>query len=339
MKNTIESSKTSSTPPPKKGRVLLVGTAIVLLLLIPTAFFIGRATGAEKVNKKVKKEASENMSIEKVQLESDSLYRALQGELEFYKSQADSLYPEVSVKEEELEKQYIRIQSLIKQTRQGQVDEDEVQKQIAKLKQELNRLRTFVDDQTLDLAEMRRKNIKLTAERSKFKKLYETEQGEKKRLADEYKDLSEQTEVLNEQVNKAATLQITNLSAIGAKLTTRGKDKTIRSAKRTEFMKICFDVVRNDVVRPGINKFYMRIIDPSGWPIVVESRGSAKIANVETGTEEYYTTMKSFNYNSSFEQMCMTWSQVPSKPFEKGVYHIEVFNKGYRVGKTTLKLN
>lgn len=338
MSDKVNIPASTQEPKKKSNRLIIIILALLLLLLVPIGFYLGMNTGANQVEKAYEKENEQDLNVKQVQEKSDSLFRALQGELEFYKNQADSLYPEVSAREEELEKQYIKIQNLIRQTKQGSGDEELYEVKMKELRTELNRLRKFVDDQTLDLAELRRANAKLAEEREEFKELYKEEQADKNRLEEDYNVLSAQTDELAAKVDLASVLKVANVNAIGAKLTPKGTDKEVNRAKKVEFIKVCFNVVRNEVVRPGINKMYLRIIDPTGWPIVVESRGSAKIANVNTGKEEYFTTMKSFNYNPSFSDMCLTWSQVPSKPFESGVYHIELYNKGHKIGKTTLAL-
>lgn len=328
-------SLADDTQKPKKKRFQLLGW-IFLLLLIPSCIFIG--IWVSPMFYPPKPIAEKKMDLGEIQMESDSLYRALQAELVFYKSQSDSLYPEIDAREEELDKQYIRLQNLISQAKQDKSSNREIEQKMQEMRVELSRLRQFVDDQTLDLAEMRRENNKLLVEKKELTEKYEMEKTDKERLADENQKLEDQKDELAQKVDRASVLQIVNVSAVGAKLSSKGIDKEADIAKKTEFIKICFDVVRNDVARAGINKFYITITDPSGWPIFSESRGSGKIANVERGTEEYFTTMKSFNYNPDFKELCLTWSQDPQKPFTKGVYQIDVYNQGYKVGSTSLTL-
>lgn len=334
----IESSDTTKdTVVPqknKKNRLLL----LLLLLLLPIFLFLGIWISPLLNTSTDPVEQEEKLGIEQIQTQSDSLYRALQAEMEFYKSQSDSLYPEINAREEELEKQYIRLQNLIKQAKQDKSSSKEIDLKLQDMRAELNRMRQFVDDQTLDLAEMRRANVKLLAERNDFSEKYQKEKSDKEKLENENSKLESQKNELAEKVDKASILQIVNISTTAAKLTAKGVDKEIDIARKAEFLKICFDVVRNDVVRSGINKFYVAITDPSGQPIIVDSRGSGKIANVEHGTEVFFTTMKSFNYNADFKDLCITWSQDPQKPFEKGNYQIDVYNQGFKVGSSSLLL-
>lgn len=329
------SVETPNTNQKKKKPIIWI---VLLVLLVPFALFGGLYLGSFWQEKAQNEEIVDNTSLEDVQEESDSLYRALQQELEFYKTQSDSLYPEIATREEELDKQYIRLQNLIKQAKQDKSSEKEIKSKLINLRAELKRLRSFVDDQTLDLAEMRRANAQLVAEKELLEEKYEAEVDENEKLAETNSTLNENNEKLSEKVDKAAILQIANIQALGARLTRKGEDKETSKARKTEFIKVCFDVVRNEVVRPGINKMYMRITDPTGWPIFVESRGSGKLHNAESDKEEFFTIMKSFNYNPDFKTLCMTWSQIPSKPFQKGYYQIELFNRGNKIASTSLEL-
>jgi len=332
------SDHTSTTQKPRRNNKILF---IILILLLPITFFLGMLLSPFKAaNVSLEKDATMGAkeNLEQVERQADSLYQALQKELEFYRTQADSLYPQISGKEEELEQQYIRIQSLITQTKQDKASGVEVSGKMEELRAELKKMRSYVDGQTLDFAEIRRQNTSLLAEKNVLTEKYRKELGDKERLEKDFKNVSEEKKEMAGKVLKASILQISNIKAVGARLTTKGADKEIDIAKKAEFIKVCFNVVRNEVVAPGVNKFYILVTDPAGWPIVIESRGSGKIELAESAREEFFTIMKSFNYNPEFKDLCISWSQVPSKPFEKGIYHIEIFNSGYSVGKTMLTL-
>jgi len=329
VENTIEPKKNN------KNRLLL----ILLILLLPICLFLGMWVSPMISGKaSAVEDKGEKLNMTEIQTQSDSLYRALQAELEFYKTQSDSLYPEINAREEELEKQYIRLQNLIRQAKQDKSSSNEIETKMQEMRTELARMRSFVDDQTLDLAEMRRANVKLLAEKDVLSEKYKKEKSDKEKLEDENTKLEDQKEELAQIVDKASILQVVNVKSIGAKLTSKGVDKEVDIAKKTEFIKVCFEIVRNEIVRNGINKFYVAITEPDGEPVVVESRGSGKIANVEKGREEYFTTMKSFNYNPDFKNLCVTWRQDPQKPFKKGNYLIDVYNQGFKVGSTNLVL-
>ena len=314
----------------QKKRVFL------LWILLPVSFLLGlflypflfKATVGMDELKDIK-------TMEQVEEQADSLYQALQKELEFYRTQSDSLNPDIFSKEEELEKQYIRLQSMIAEAKKN--DPNNTAK-IKELKDELLKLRNFVDEQTLSFAEIRRQNHDLLTEKLLLAEKLKKEAYEKELLEKENTNLVAEKKNMNEKVFKASVLRVSGLKAEGAKLSSKG-DRSTDKAKQTEYIKVCFNIVKNVVVNPGVNKFHLLITDPTGWPIVVESRGSGKIDLAEPGRNNtFYTVMKSFNYNPDLSEMCLSWSQVPNKPFEKGEYKVEVFNGGYQVGETTLVL-
>lgn len=279
------------------------------------------------------------MNVGEIAKETDSLYTALQSELAFYREKADSLYPALLDKEAELDKQYLKIKNLLAQADQQKDNARKLASQVEALQEELKKLRAFVDEQTLDLAELRRQNAQLVEERSEYRKLYEQEQDLKDSLAQKAANLKATTEELNKQLDKGAILRISNLEFIAAKLTRGGETKATNRRKRAEFFQACFKMVKNEVVQPGPNKFYMQIIDPNGHIIVEEKMGGGYFSDAD-GNKLPYTIVKSFEYYPDKEELCLSWSPaVGSKwTFEKGEYSLQLYNRGLKVGFQKLSL-
>jgi hypothetical protein len=81
----------------------------------------------------------------------------------------------------------------------------------------------------------------------------------------------------------------------------------------------------------------VRIINPTGETIQVESLGSGVLNNVETTEEVAYTKSKELMYTGTDAMSCLSWQS--DTEMEKGLYAVEVYNKGYLAGKSTFKLN
>jgi hypothetical protein len=319
-----------------KGNYIKV---LILILALPTSFLLGFFLYPILYGQLENPQMTKIKTADDIELYADSLYQALQKELEFYRSQTDTVFPNVFVKEEALEKQYIRLQNMIAQVKKDEAAGKNVYKNIIELKAELLKLQEFVDEQTLSIAEIRRQNAVLMAEKKALDDKLRRESGEKESLEKVFDELMEERKDMSEKVRKASVLRVSNIKASGNRQALKGTDKETDRAKQIEFIKVCFNVVKNEVATNGLNKFYVLITDPTGWPIVVESRGSGKIDIFENKRKNtYYTVMKSFNYSPEINEICLTWSQVPNKPFEKGTYNIEIFNAGHSVGETKLVL-
>ncbi len=141
---------------------------------------------------------------------------------------------------------------------------------------------------------------------------------------------------LNATVLLASVVKTQNVSATGYKKKSSGKSKKKTHAKNIDYLKICFDATQNDVTNPGLEQFFVRIINPLGETLAVESLGSGITTNTKTGEEIRYTKIKELDYNNEKSQACFHWE--PNAAFSKGNYEIEVYNKGYLSGTGTFNL-
>ena len=108
------------------------------------------------------------------------------------------------------------------------------------------------------------------------------------------------------------------------------KEKSKAKAKKVDKLNICFTTEANEVVPAGEETFYIRIIDPTGSPLAIESLGSGVARDKKSDGDFRYTTTATCNYSNGEAEVCGAWQ--PGQNFVKGRYNIEVFNKGYLVG-------
>jgi hypothetical protein len=308
--------------PKKKSSSFII---ILLLLLIGLAvgyyFLVDKKVAEEKI-----------ITLEQAAHQSDSLYNELKAELANYKQENEELYAQIARKEAELESQYSKIKRLIQQAKKDKSARRKIELKLKNLDLELANMRTYVDEQTLDLNELRTENRRLKKEKELLDKQYAEELEERKRLAQAGEDLQDANEELNKKLNTASVLQTNNVNAKGLRLKNNGDRRGINSAKRTEFIEVCFDIVKNEVCEPGANRFYLRLISPSGAVVSDPNRGSGKFTLFEETETISYTTSKIFDYNSSVKNLCMEWYAYPNTPFQAGRYRIELYNKGRKVG-------
>jgi hypothetical protein len=94
-------------------------------------------------------------------------------------------------------------------------------------------------------------------------------------------------------------------------------------------LKISFTIAANEVAPKGNKMYYVQIIDSKN-NVVGEKK-----------TEVFgdYTLTYSFVTNAVYENKTMDVSETLSgKDFEKGLYHVNVFDKDQLVGSTTFTL-
>jgi len=309
-------------PKKKNNRIIII---IALLLLVVFAVGYSILSGKMAAEGKV-------ITLEQAAHQSDSLYNELKVELAKYKQDNEELYAQIARKEAELESQYSKIKRLIQQAKKDKAARRKIELKLKNLDLELENMRVYVDEQTLDLNELRAENRRLKKEKKLLDKKYAEELEERKRLAQTGVDLQNTNEELNKKLNTASVLQTKNVNAKGLRLKNNGDRRGINAAKRTEFIEVCFDIVKNEVCEPGANRFYLRLINPSGAVVSDPNRGSGKLTLFEETEPISYTTSKIFEYNPSVQNLCMEWYAYPNTPFQAGRYKVELYNKGRKVG-------
>lgn len=309
-------------PQPSKGpskKIIIVG-AIVLIALLLGALYMSNNSNS--------RQAEHLLTLEEASHQSDSLYQELKQQLATYKQQNQELYAQIAQKEAELEQQYSKIKRLIEQASRDKKDRKTIQSKLQTLSKELGGMREYVEEQTLDLNELREENRRLKRERQELDEQYAQELALRKRIAQQGADLQKENEAMQQQLRSAAVLQATNVKAIGLRLRNTGQRKGVSAAKRTELMEVCFDIVRNEVTEKGPNRFHLRLIDPEGKVVRDAERGSGQLELFDGSGTIQYTTSKIFDYQPSVKNLCVEWYAYPNTPFVAGTYKIELYNKG-----------
>ena len=305
---------------------------LLLLLLIPG--FAYKFLYNPSVNTTIKTV----FSLEQAKIQADSLYNQLKKELAIYKQENEELYAQISLKEYELENQYSKIKRLIAQADRDKSVQKEIQPKLNNLSIEIDNLREYVESQTLDLDELRSENRRLKREKEILDKKYLEELAEKERLTIEGKNLENANAELTKKIQTASVLMTANILAKSMRLKNNGDRKIVSIAKRTELVQVCFSIIRNEICESGPNRFFLRILDPTGVVVYDKKRGSGVLRLFENTEEIEYTISKIFDYNRSVKSLCMEWYAFPNTPFAAGTYHVEIYNKGRLVGKNTFSI-
>ena len=141
--------------------------------------------------------------------------------------------------------------------------------------------------------------------------------------------LVNQNENLSKTVEKASKLQILNLHIQPYKERSSGKLVQTDKAKRVDVVRVTFTIAANEVAQAGNKTYYVQVIDPKNNVIG------------EKATEVFgdYTLTYSFITNAIYENKTTVVNEtISGKDFAKGLYHVNVFDKGQLVGNTTFNL-
>jgi len=141
---------------------------------------------------------------------------------------------------------------------------------------------------------------------------------------------------LNNTVDIASAIKVNWLQVSGHQLKDDGKLKKKKKAKDINVLRICYKTETNVVASAGEETFYVRYIDPQGKTISVEDAGSGILTNKLTDQQVKYTVSGRLDYQNKDAESCVDWNA--DYPFAKGVYAVEIYNKGYLTGKGDFKL-
>jgi len=152
----------------------------------------------------------------------------------------------------------------------------------------------------------------------------------------EKQELEARASDLSYKVNMASVIKVDGFDVNGLKIRNNGKRAKKRYAKNIDELEVCFNVTANQVAEPGVEEFFVRIVNPLGETLAIENMGSGTLTNQASGEQVRYTQVKEVDYNREANTLCLVWA--PNQPFQEGEYVIEVYNKGHLAGSTAFDL-
>lgn len=169
-------------------------------------------------------------------------------------------------------------------------------------------------------------NKKLTAEKKKL-----NADLEKQKQSTE--TLLEERDLLRGKVEKAAILNVSDLSADGIRVVRRGREKVSTKAKRVEKLRVGFTLPKNDVTNAGLKTVYMVITGPDSQ--IMTDGGS----NFKMGIKNMaYTVKTQVEYTNETKDLMMYGKNLFKEEFDAGRYKIELYCEGAKIGATEVSL-
>ncbi len=192
---------------------------------------------------------------------------------------------------------------------------------IKEYKKELSTLRTIMRSYIVQIDSLNTSNQELRADIKTVKNQYQTVLNEKE-------DLSQERDSLAGTVEKASTLKAMNLIANGINI--RGKE-TNRISKLDK-IKVCFTIDENIIASKGNKWVYIRIAKPDKY---VLKESEYDLFEYE-GNQIAYTAKREIAYNGQKADMCVYWKK--SEELMEGLYYVDIFTEGKRIGTVAFNL-
>ncbi|MCB0580164.1 MAG: hypothetical protein KDD10_12755 [Phaeodactylibacter sp.] len=315
-------------------KVAAIVTIAVLAILC--VVLVANLVSKNKANRGLTYELNES---EQLKAELEKQYYESLSELEELRGSNEELNALIEQQKAELKDSKDRIEALLRDSRNLAQARKEIKNLTAQVEQylaEINQLRQENEQLTARTTELSEENMALSTNLDSARVRNMELSSARAALASEKDAIEAERSFLAKKVNIASVIKVDKLEATGMKVKGSGKPVSRRSAKNIDQLQVCFYTTANDVAEPGNEQFLIRIISPLGETLAIEELGSGIFTNSASGEQIRYTQVEEVDYKQNEQQVCSMWA--PNQSFAEGNYKVEVYNKGYLAGSTTLTL-
>jgi len=268
--------------------------------------------------------------------ELDTKYNEAVTQLEQQKGVNAELDAKINEQLQQMQAQKSQIETMIRERRDIKSAMARFEKQRVEYLAQIDDLKKQVGILTETNTQLTQQTQQLSTSLSETQGKLQEESSAKAALVSEKTAIEAEKAQLAKKVDIASAVRVKNIAVKSVDVRKNGKEKTKSKAKNVDKLSICFTTEPNEVVPAGEETFYLRIVDPTGAPLAIESLGSG-VSNDKRREEEFrYTTTATCNYSNGETNVCGAWQ--PGQNFVKGKYAVEIYNKGYLVGTGAFNL-
>jgi regulator of replication initiation timing len=307
-------NKMSTSKPRGSGSAIVIFLAILALLLAVGGAVLLRQLLSARYEAQVMVKEVETLTTEK-----DNLFRQL--------DELEVKYAELSIKHKEMEDLFNAERRRVNQLRaqlRGEGMGEGSEALIAQYKQRIQELEEQLEAYRLQVEAMQAENQAMASENAQIRSTLSQTTARNTVLEKENQELEEQLE-------KAGMLTISNLEGTALRERRRGDENTTK-AKRTDKLRICFTINQNMVAVPGNRDYYIRLVDPANQVLTLSPDNTIEFE----GETIQYTIKRTVSYQNNAQEVCMVWTQ--DEKYQKGYYNVVVFSEGREVGYKLFQL-
>ena len=315
MSQSNQNSSQSSSENQKGKSIHIVYWVIIALLLAGCLYFF--STNNKTIQEKQQMEALLKQQTDSVEKER----KILEEDFNAAKGKIDQLMTESSKKDTALEKskkELSEMQSKIQVVmKKDKVTIEELKNARTMIKDLNDKIRAYEER----IAELERENKELS--------------GKNKVLKDEVDSEVKKNIVLKKY---GSILYTDNIRLTPEHKRKDGTDKETKKAKKTNVLRIVFDIVENHIAESGNKQIYVRLIAPDNSVLSNPANGSGNITTLK-GEQLAFSVVKEIALTKDVPVKDVTIDWIQDGKYQKGSYTIEIYSEGTRVGlgQVTLK--
>ncbi|MBK9012938.1 MAG: hypothetical protein IPM82_02025 [Saprospiraceae bacterium] len=312
-------------------RLLIIAGIVIATLLVTNAALL---CNKYKQDTQVDTQTTKLAEADKLKIELEKQYQEALSELEEMRGSNEELNAIIDQQKEELKLQKNKIEGLLrdgKENVRAMAEMKNMRSQVAGYVAEIDRMKVEIENLKGERDELTERTRDLSANLDSANFRSSLLEGEKSALSAEKQQLADEKTKLTEKVNLASVIKIDKVDVTPLKERNSGKTVKKKFAKNVDQLKVCIHTTENKIARPGLEAFYIRILNPVGETMAIDELGSGTFYSKENGEELRYTYMKEYEYNQDATDICFNWDPNLGA-FSKGKYTVEVYNKGHIAG-------
>lgn len=215
---------------------------------------------------------------------------------------------------EELEKAKAEVEAELNRTRKRD------RKAISDLQDKVDGFQELLKAKDEELTKLREVNQVLLTENTSLK-------TEKNELFDSLSEVNKSKTELASKVAIASQLKVENIQILA--VNERGREREMPAkSKQIDKIKVSFNIAENNVAPIEGKDILIRIVDGKGQVIFDIAKGSGTF--MYNNKEEFYTANQEILFDNTKQQLSFEYAK--GSEYEAGVYLLEVYTDGYKMG-------
>ncbi|MEQ9164706.1 MAG: chromosome segregation protein SMC [Fulvivirga sp.] len=215
---------------------------------------------------------------------------------------------------EELEKAKAEVEAELNRTRKRD------RKAISDLQDKVDGFQELLKAKDEELTKLREVNKVLLTENTSLK-------TEKNELFDSLSEVNKSKTELASKVAIASQLKVENIQILA--VNERGREREMPAkSKQIDKLKVTFNIAENNVAPIEGKDILIRIVDGKGQVIFDIAKGSGSF--MYNNKEEFYTANQEILFDNTKQELSFEYTK--GSEYESGVYLLEVYTDGYKMG-------
>lgn len=312
---TINQQPEENQPITKRNEYIIIGIlGILLLASLGYNFYQARQ---KQVETEILNIDLKDTKAAKVQLQEK--LDLLTDEFEKTRSEVEARDSLLSKRDAEIFDKQREIQNILNK---GEISEDELRqakRMIAALNADISRFKEEINV-------LQQKNDSLVV-------VNENLHTEKSTISEEL--ITEKERIQETENTIRSTFSVSNYKISGLRVKNNGKEVETDKAKRIDKLRISFDLDPNNWAESGEKEIFIAIYKPDGTLGMFKDSSPGELETWSLGTIEYSDKIR-FNYTKgTTKNVSFDWEDYD---FPKGIYKIDLYQNGFKIGQKSLEL-